>query len=494
MSCYDSERIHVGWGESDVTPDKKVMLAGGSADLSEGINDRLKVTAMAVVGEDSGECAVFVSCDRVSVPSGILESCRETIKNRIPGLNPLNIIMNATHTHSAPRIVGENMLAVPDGIMFPEEYAGIFVRGAVDAACRAWEDRRPSGISYGMGFAVVGYNRRVAFSNGIRKMYAITDDPLFSHIEGYEDHSIDLLFVWDENDNLRGVVINLACPSQETESVPLVSSDFWHEAKEEVRKELGENLFILAQCAPAGDQSPHRPQLYQRAVTRMLELKGISMRREIGKRVAAAVKDVLPPARKDMKREMVFKHICKRINLPKWIIPDEVYDHARSEYDRLEKETPVSDSDRMRRSGRMGRCRRLMRRYEGQSGEKALPMELHVIRLGDIAFATNSFELFLDFGLRIKARSRAVQTFLIQLAAGVPGGWYSTSSGGYLPSLRAVKGCPAENPSELPYDDGSPASGARGYGAGIGSCQVGPEGGQVIVEETVKVIEELWHD
>jgi len=45
-----------------------------------------------------------------------------------------------------------------------------------------------------------------------------------------------------------------------------------------------------------------------------------------------------------------------------------------------------------------------------------MPVEIHAIRLGDMAIATNRFELYLDFGIRIKARSKAVQTFVVQLA------------------------------------------------------------------------------
>ena len=54
-------------------------------------------------------------------------------------------------------------------------------------------------------------------------------------------------------------------------------------------------------------------------------------------------------------------------------------------------------------------------------------MELHVIRLGDVAIATNVFELFTEFGIQIKARSRALQTFVIQLAG----------PGSYVPPRRA---------------------------------------------------------
>ena len=92
-------------------------------------------------------------------------------------------------------------------------------------------------------------------------------------------------------------------------------------------------------------------------------------------------------------------------------------------------------------------------------------MELHVIRLGDVAICTNPFELYTDFGLQIKARSKALQTFVIQLAG---------TSGKYVPTEKAVEG-------------GS-------YSAGINSNLVGPEGGQVLVDRTVEAINSLWSD
>jgi hypothetical protein len=89
-------------------------------------------------------------------------------------------------------------------------------------------------------------------------------------------------------------------------------------------------------------------------------------------------------------------------------------------------------------------------------------MELHVLRLGDVAIASNEFELFTDYGVQMKARSPAVQTFVIQLAG----------SAGYLPTERAVRG--------------------GGYSAVIQSSRIGPNGGQALVEHTVKAIKELW--
>jgi len=91
---------------------------------------------------------------------------------------------------------------------------------------------------------------------------------------------------------------------------------------------------------------------------------------------------------------------------------------------------------------------------------------VHAIRLGDVAFATNRFEFYLDYGLRIEARSPARQTFVVQLVAG---GEYT---GTYLPTARSVAG-------------GS-------YGAGAYCNEVGPEGGQQLVEHTLRMLNELW--
>lgn len=91
-------------------------------------------------------------------------------------------------------------------------------------------------------------------------------------------------------------------------------------------------------------------------------------------------------------------------------------------------------------------------------------MELHVIRLGDIAFASNSFELFSDYGIRIQARSAATQTFVVQLCAG--------GSPSYLPTKLAQKG--------------------ESYSACLYCNEVGPEGGDVLVEETLRLINSTW--
>ena len=477
--------LKIGWASRDITPDKRVVLgAQFKMRISEGVDGPVTVTALALsASEAPSESVIFVSCDRGGFrhkwydENNFLSLVHEAIRSRSPEIGVNRVILNATHTHTAPMTLidqfGPEAEVLPDGVMSAKQYMDMQCERIAEAVAEAWENRRPAGVSYGLGTAVVGHNRRATYVaedasqsagavvNGFTRMYGNTNDPTFSHIEGYEDHYVDLLYTWDQDGTLTGVVVNLACPSQETEMGMKISADFWHEIRTEIRKRHGEHIQVLAQCSPAGDQSPHR-LWYKEAEERMLKLRGLSMRQEIGRRVANAVDEVLPAARAAIVDRVPFKHVVRQIHLPRRLVTPEEAEQARADLDKLEAEA----KDGVNNYRVAVRCRRVLQRYEEQGKNPNILMTLHAVRLGDIVFATNRFELFLDHGIRIKARSPAVQTFLIQLAA--DNGW----CGSYLPTERAVAN--------------------KGYGGSVYDYEVGPDGGQVIVEETVKSLNELW--
>ena len=299
-------------------------------------------------------------------------------------------------------------------------------------------------------------------------MYGSTKREDFRWVEGYEDHTLDLAFVWDQNEDLTGVVINLACPSQVTESESYISADFWHEVRCELRQRHAEDIFVLAQCAAAGDQSPHL-QLYERPEAAMRKKRGFTERQEIARRIANAVDDVLPIARDDIQTDVPFAHTLETLSLPARRITEDEYEQRVAEHEQLQADKPAPDDmtaySRWFWSNR--RYERAIEAYSRQDDSPHIDTDVHVVRLGDTAFATNQFELFLDFGLRIKARSKAQQTFIIQLTATRTG-----QEGTYLPTKRAVA--------------------AKSYGAQAVDNVVGPEGGQVLVEQTLGMIDRMW--
>jgi hypothetical protein len=267
---------------------------------------------------------------------------------------------------------------------------------------------------------VTGLNRRAVYADDSALMYGDTGRPAFAHVEGGTDTAIDVLGFWGADHQPQGVVINVACPSQQVEGLNEISADFWHDVRLALRQRHGPGFFVVPQCAPCGDLSPH-PIYRQRAEQWMDRRRGLSRRQEIARRIVTAIDEALPLAQAEASDLVILRHRVLAVDLPE-------HDAAV---------TPFYEVDSVR------------------------PAELHVLRLGDVAMATNPFELFHDYGVRIEARSRAPLTMLIQLCGG---------HSGYLPTERAVR--------------------SGGYSAD--KFLVGPVGGQVLVEATVKGINELF--
>ena len=458
--------MQVGWASADVTPPRPVLLRGQFyVRVSERVNDPLTATALALEGADAnGDLgqAIMVSCDHAGMPRALQDDLRARVGPRLPDFDVGRLFVNCTHTHTAPEVVEGRYPEQPPEVMTPTQCAAFLAERMADAAVEAWKGRSPGGVAWAFGQAVVGHNRRAVYFGGSAKMYGNTDDERFECIEGYEDHSLNVLFLWDRRQRLTGMVLNLACPSQVTENARYVSADFWHEARTEIRKRHGPDLFILPQCAPAGDQSPHF-LVYQKEEAYMRERLGLTEREVIGRKIADAVDAVLPAARADVRTDPLLRHVVRTVHLPLRTVTEEEAASARAECERLEARDPAPEKDASHKFVMLGRSRNVIRRYEQQKTQTHYPMELHALRLGEVAIATNPFELFLDFGIRIKARSRALQTFLVQLAC---------DTAGYLPTERAVR--------------------AKSYGAEVASNLVGPKGGQVLVDATVAEIAGLW--
>lgn len=480
-----TNQVLIGWASRDITPDRPVSLCGQfHMRISKGVMDPVTVTALSLSAGD--DAFTWVSCDLVQVPTTVLTACREALRTRLPDFPADKLILSATHTHTAPDPHGFWHPPVPDGVMTPEAFSTFLVERIVEAVAESWEGRTPGSVCWGSGYAVIAHNRRAVYFDDLSRrpefipapgtktekrarMYGEMNDPQISGLEGYVDHGVNLLFTFDGDGRLTGAVYNLPCTAQETEGMEVISADFWHDTRLELRKRHGDGLFLLPLAAPAGDLSPH-PMYNKAAEQRRLQLKGLTARQEIAQRLATAFDETLAWARADRRDTVELRHVTRTIALRRRPISEEEYRETRDGLATLVATVPGADAadgymtETSVLYARKFRCRRILERHAEQQQQDALPMELHVIRLGDIAFATNSFELFLDFGLRIVARSPALQTFLVQLTAG------GTPS--YLATRKAVDG--------------------ESYSACLYCNEIGPEGGQQLVEETVASLKALW--
>jgi hypothetical protein len=444
--------LWVGTAVADITPDKPVALDGHrNLRISTKVASPITAAALALEsrqGDQTIDQAVIVSCDLVAIRPGVLEKVRQKVKSRARDLAIEKIFLCATHTHNAP-VTLEGRYALPEqGVMRPAEYVEFMTGRVAEAISESWGKRR-------RGKAVVAQNRRALYADGSAQMYGPTNVDTFRGIEGYEDHNLDVLFFWDEQEHLIATAINVPCPAQEAEGGQLLHADFWHPVRQVLRQRHGSRLVVLGWTGAGGDQSP-RPLYGKAADERMRKLRGVTRLEEIARRIVNAWEDAYDAARKDLRQNVVLQHRVEQIPLPYRKVTEAEVAEARKEAAKYASDPAQRWNYRWHQG--------VVERYEAQkSGTEGMcPMELHVLRLGDVAIATNEFELYTDYGVQIKARSPAVQTFVIQL----------TGSAGYLPTERAVR--------------------AGGYGAVIQSSRVGPEGGQILVDRTVELIRSMW--
>ena len=487
----------VGWAEKSIVPkDKKVTLAGQLYErVSTHVESDITATAMAVEANDS---VIFVSVDIVKITNAVKDRAREIFKSLNTEVDPDKIIMTATHSHTSlktdpPGTVAKNIVkefmpagkeyktlvdTEADDVISPEDAAELVAAQIAHASNEAWQNRKKALYTNAFGRAAVGMCRRVSYDDGTAQMWGDTNSANFVSMEGGNDSGIELLYMFDENKNLTGIVANIACPSQILEHQDFISSDYWGKAKELLRRKLGGHIYLLGVGGAGGDQCPRdlvrwvqsdickrdphidRPNYIERvADPSMFSLEGAYL---AGKRIANEILSVLEEIR-EYKDTLELKHKIFTLDLPLRRATKTEYNTAVREIEYYMDKNKDKEVFNFEDYAAMYVHAGTVARYRRQQNQEVVPVEVHILRFGDVAFATNPFELFLDYGNQIKARSKANQTFILQLTCG---------GLGYLPTEKAEK--------------------AGHYSAYITSGQVGHEGGNQLVRKSITEINEMF--
>ena len=470
--------LKIGWARNDISTDKPVELAGTyNVRVSKGIRDPLMTTALVV---DNGEdCVVFLSLDLIHVPPHIAGRVRETVRKEIPDLPPEKILFNAVHVHTGVHFYRGNK-------RLRDEYCNYAVSQIVRTIKEAWESRKPGQIAYGYDLVVTAFNRRIVYFNdrkggigmsprGKAALHGRTDVPDFSHVEGGADPFANYLFTYDMEGNLTGVIMNLGYTAQVSIADLYISSDTWHDVRMLMAKQHP-GVYILPQVAAAGEAT-YRLPYYHAAEKRSHRLMfgrepaypGEFERKVIAGRIMTSFERAHSWAQKEKFADLPLKHVVKTLHLSAYTPTEAEYKDALDGLKKIAEyrvNPPWNDPKIRARqlsslNSRENVCRRVKRLYENRDKIEKIPMEFHVLRIGDVGFVSEQYEYYFEFGQRIQARSPFIQTFVIELAG---------LGGGYLATERATKN--------------------GGYGTSY-LCPVSPKGGQEIVEAAISTLNEL---
>lgn len=490
-------KIKIGWSQVSILPDgRKVDLVGQFYErISDKVETPIYVTAMALeCGDDQ---AIFVACDLVSTSRSLLNDVRAYLPDDC-GFDKSKLMISAIHTHTAPgysrrsdgfgafdilkKLKPEHINYVPlvhdddPNILRGDEARQFLIERIAKAATQAWANRNEGALAFAFGRAAVGLCRRVCYDDGSAKMWGDTNSANFTELEAGNDSGIEMMFTYTPDKKLTGVVANVACPAQVLEHQNFISSDYMGKVRERIKTKYGEDVSFLGLVSPAGDMCPrdlvrwvdaeielNDPNIYRekiierRADPSMFDVKGCEKAaRRIADEIFYELDDV-----KEYVTETTLEHKALTVDIPIRRVTIEEYDHAMSVIKNFFEKctTDIDFADNAHLLIHSG----TIERFETQKTVDMYDIEMHVLRLGDVAFATNPYELFLNYANQIRARSLAKQTFLVQLSCG---------SYGYLPTEKAEKG--------------------SHYSAFVGSGTTDHKGGDILVRKTLKEINEMF--
>ena len=410
--------LHAGAAAVDITPGRPLFLVGYPhvPRTSTGVHDPLYASALCL--RNHGADVILVAVDILFVTHETARRCRDRI-TEATGVPAANILISATHTHSAP-VTFAYLSFRHDGVTPPPdpEYMAVFEDGIVRAAVHAWRGAAPARLAVTSARADgVGGNR-------------LSPD-------GIADPEVGILYVERAGD---GVPLALSMvyamhPTVLHEDSRLVSADFPGYARQHLAARFP-GVTVLSHTGPAGNQSPR----YHVSGQTFAEAE------RLGRRLADAVaRAVSGLGAADFTDQPVLDGRQRFVMLTPRLFSTvrEAEDRRRSaseRYGRLQREGAPHGPLRTAECAVFG-AEELVTLAEAQAaGELSalhraeMPAEVQVLRIDDACWVGLRGEWFVEYGLRIK-RLAPRRTFVISLANGELQGYIVTPeadrAGGY---------------------------------------------------------------
>ena len=377
--------LKAGAATVNITPQESHFLFGYPfvERMSTGTHDDLLSSALYLT--DGIKQVLFISNDVIYVSKESTARIREGISEKT-GIRASNILIAATHTHSAPVTV-DLVISANDPIVpkVDKNYLRFMEESTVKAACRAVENAISAEIAVVVGDATgVGSNRH---------------NPAWA-----KDMDVPALFVKNKNDDFIGCM--LVCNMHPTilhEDSTLYSSDFPHFVRKTLQEVvLGNDRPVIYFTGTAGNQSPRhvaRANTFEEA-------------KRIGQIVADSIISKLTET-VPFTSHIPISITQKFVDLPKRTFPPvewakEHRDKTRKYFEELKKNSKITQEIRTAEVNWFGseELLYLSKLAQGNKLEQAynnsLPAEIQIIKIGEWKFVAWPGEVFVEYGVELK--------------------------------------------------------------------------------------------
>jgi hypothetical protein len=445
--------MRIGIAQIDFTPPAGLPLMGNFRDdyLGRGTHDPLGAKAVVFEGEH-GHRAAVLALDVCMLDRHNVATVRRAI-GQTSGVPPENVLVHATHTHSAPAPSPRFMLGL-DYTPF-RSAAEAFLTHAAQAVAVAERDLADASLAFGCSREDrLAFNRRLRRRDGTTQMnweaLASGFDPTgVDGAWGAVDPRVACLAVHRDGRTVATAVNYALHPAILAGDNWLYSADYPGALAEAMARIHGEplvNVFLNGCCGNVNHVDYQDPQ----------QGRGFSMTQRVGYMLAAAAAEALR-TRKPVAGEEVAV-LSRRVSLERMKISEQERRRCEEVKARTDGQPLAGLVDGLPEA-HFANVRLAMYNVQHQPDE----VEVMAIRVGDLAIVGLPGEVFCELGMEIRRRSKAPHTVVVEL---------SNDAIGYLPTRESF------------------AQG--GYEPTVGSTFYEPGAGERLAEAAIEQIAELF--
>jgi hypothetical protein len=403
--------LRAGAAKVDVTPAENELPQS-----FEGILDR--IYSRAIVIDDGTSTAALISVDAGAVPDAIWQEVTGRLEREL-GIPTDNVLLTATHTHSAPR-----------------EGVGAYTDKIVESVRMAKARLTSARVGYGIGVSYLNVNRNI-IDPKTRRWW---EGPNY---EGPSDKTVAVI----EFEDLRGepiaVYYNYAMHAVTVGQLDLVSGDAPGTASKYVEDTFDGDVVALWSSGAAGDQNPmYFQQTYD---LREIRIKDYAER-------GVDISNAMPPGGEGLNRQD--PAVAKLMNQQKQMIlsmgqflGEEVL-HVMRGMDRMQGDLRIAGRHKIISCPGRERTNAGRAGFPGEYRE-AGPVEIRLglLELGDIMIGAVNAEVFNPIAQRLKRESPYARTMLATLTNGMARSGYIPHDAGFgmytfeVLSSRLQPGC-----------------------------------------------------
>ncbi len=444
----DSAKLRVGVAEQDITPPAGFPMAGYYYErLAEGTISPLK--AKAVVFREGDTAAALVVCDLIGVATDFSIEVRK-LASAHTGIPASNIVIAATHSHTAPDYMKELCLYLSKEKQDPlrKEYIEKLIQGPVDAIVDANANAIPASLASGVATQTtpVSFNRRSVMRDGSVQTWQSESNPNRLRAAGPIDPQIGVLAIRDANDGtMRGILSNFALHCDTVGGMKW-SADYPFFIERTLREAVAPDLISIFGNGCCGDINHSNPASSERNKSDFIGHSiGDSIREQLAglqpieqSHLSVQSEGVQLPL-DEATPEQVSRSI-QTLELIQNGGKVDFFDHVMA-YKKL-----ILDQFRHRQPASKTTDFLTWGRSQSLAGVgESLPVDVTVITIGDaLAIVALPGEVFVDLGLAIKQASPFRTTMVVELAnvvetiyiphrAAYAGGSYEVTNSTVLP-------------------------------------------------------------